>query len=74
MAFFKQRKNKRFNYTPRYLREQKDNSIEEIESKLREERFSVKRKGNIMTTLPVLIILFVVVLILMYVLEGYIKE
>lgn len=74
MIFFKQRKNKQFKYTPRNLREQQDSRIGENESKLREERFSVKRKGNILTSLTVLIVLIVMVLILMYVLEGYINE
>lgn len=70
-TLFKQRTNKRFSYKPRYQREQQDNIKDGFESKLKETQSSGKRKGNRLTSLPVLVILFVMVLILMYILNNY---
>lgn len=71
MSFLKQRKNKRFSYNPRYQREQQETRKDNFESKWLETRLSDKRKGNKLTSLPVLVILIVMVLILMYVLNSY---
>ncbi len=70
---FKQRKHKRFNYTPRY---QKDNTsteaeVEGFEAKWKNARNASKKRGSILTTLPALLIMLIAILVLMYILKGY---
>ena len=67
----RQRKNKRFSYKTRSQREQEDNGKEGIESKWRETRSSTRSKGNLLASLPVLLVLFFMVLILMYILNRF---
>lgn len=69
---FSNRRNKRFNYKSR-LKDSDGKSIDDIESKWDELRNNTKRRGNILTSLPVLIAFLALLLILMYVLNSYIK-
>ena len=67
---FKQRKNKRFSYAPRHLKE-KDNNTQGLESQWREARKTNKRKRNIFTSLPFLALFLISVLVLLYILGRY---
>lgn len=74
---FNQRKNKRFNYKTRFQDSNPDSIREEskddFETKWNEAKGAAKRKGNVFTSLPGLIILLVSLFILIYILEGYMK-
>lgn len=74
---FNQRKNKRFSYKPRFQDSDFDDyrkeSKADFETKWNDVKGSSKRRGNILTSLPALIIMLVSLFILMYILEGYIK-
>lgn len=71
MSLFKQRKNKSFNYRPRFQESNKIETKEEFEAKWNEVKETTKRRGSIFTTLPGLLIMLVAILILMYVLNTY---
>ncbi len=72
-----QRKNKRFSYKPRFQDSESDShreaSRDDLETKWTKIRGNTKRKGNVLTSLPALIIMLVSLFVLMYILEGYIK-
>ena len=74
---FNQRKNKRFSYKTRFQDSNPDSYREEskddFETKWNEAKGTTKRKGNVFTSLPALIILLVSLFILIYILEGYMK-
>ncbi|SHG43070.1 hypothetical protein [Winogradskyella jejuensis] len=70
---FKQRKNKKFNYTPRFQNSEETKSKDEFESKWDEVRQGSKRRGRVFSTLPVMIVMLIAVIILMYILNGYMK-
>ena len=70
---FSQRKNKRFSYKPRFQDSEVKESKDDFESKWNDARGAVKRKGNLLTSLPALIIMLVGLFVLIYVLNGYIK-
>lgn len=74
---FNQRKNKRFSYKPRFKDSNSDNYREEskndLEAKWNKMRGNTKRRGSILTSLPVLIIFLVSLFVLIYILNGYIK-
>ena len=74
---FNQRKNKRFSYKTRFQDSNPDSHREEskddFETKWNEAKGVAKRKGNVFTSLPALIILLVSLFILIYILEGYMK-
>lgn len=74
---FNQRKNKRFNYKPRSKDSNSDSYREEskndLEAKWNEIRGNTKRRGSILTSLPVLIIILASLFVLIYVLNGYTK-
>ena len=74
---FNQRRNKRFSYKPRFQDSDTDNNREEskadLETKWNEIKGSSKRRGNIFTSLPALIIMLLSLFVLMYILNGYMK-
>jgi len=70
---FNQRKNKRFSYKSRFQDSDEKESKADFEAKWNEAKESVKRKENVLTSLPVLILVLVSLFILIYILNGYIK-
>tara|TARA_R110002124_G_scaffold265564_1_gene432373 strand:- start:15133 stop:15360 length:228 start_codon:yes stop_codon:yes gene_type:complete len=74
---FNQRKNKRFSYKPRFQDSNPDSYREELkdglETKWNEVKGGAKRKGNVLTSLPALIIILVLLFVLIYILDGYMK-
>ncbi|MFT5215788.1 MAG: hypothetical protein ACI83H_000905 [Glaciecola sp.] len=70
---FNQRKNKRFSYKTRFQDSKKIESKDDFETKWNEVNGSNKRKGNVLTSLPALIIILVSLFVLMYILNGYMK-
>jgi type VI protein secretion system component VasF len=71
VALFKQRKNKRFNYKPRFLKDEREKVEKNLESQWQEIRASKKRKGSILTSLPFLVLFLIAVLVLFYILSQY---
>ena len=70
---FNQRKNKRFSYKSRFQDSDEKKSKDDLEAKWNEIRGNTKRRGNILTSLPALIIILVSLFALIYILNGYIK-
>ena len=70
---FKQRKHKQFNYRPRFQREERVPEEEDFEAKWQDARMTSQKRGKRFISLPVLIIMLVVIIMLMYVLDGYIN-
>ncbi|MEO1029958.1 MAG: hypothetical protein AAFX55_01055 [Bacteroidota bacterium] len=70
---FNQRKNKRFSYKPRFQDSEEEKSRERLEAKWDELRGNTKRRGNMFTSLPFLIVVLVALFVLIYILNGYIK-
>ncbi len=70
---FNQRKNKRFSYKSRFKDSKEKESNDDLEAKWNEIRGNTKRRGNIFTSLPVLIIILASLFVLIYVLNGYIQ-
>ena len=70
---FKQRKNKRFSYKPRFQDSSEQKSKDDFEAKWNEARRQTQRRGSILTSLPFLIIMLIAIVILMYILDGYMK-
>ena len=70
---FNQRKNKRFSYKSRFQDSKEKQSKDDLEAKWDEIRNNTKRRGNIFTSLPVLIIILASLFVLIYILNGYIK-
>jgi hypothetical protein len=72
---FNQRKNKRFSYKPRFKDSNSDGYREEskrdLEAKWNELRSNTKRRGNIFTSLPALIIILISLFVLIYILNRY---
>jgi len=68
-----QRKNKSFNYKPRFQDSKEIESKADFEAKWNKVKNSTKKRGSIFTSLPALLIMLVSLFILMYILEGYIK-
>jgi len=71
VKLFEQRKNKRFNYTPRHRHENEDNSERSLESQWDEVKKTNKRKSSVFTTLPFLVLFLITVLVLLYILSRY---
>jgi hypothetical protein len=73
---FNQRKNKRFSYKPRFKDPSSDNrrqeTKEDFETKWKEVNGVTKRKRNVFTSLPALILMLVSLVVLIYILDGYI--
>jgi len=70
---FNQRRNKRFNYKSRFKDSKDNKSKDDLEAKWDEMRNTTKRRANILSSLPALIIILVAIFVLIYILEGYIK-
>ncbi len=70
---FNQRKNKRFSYKPRFQDSTKEESKSDLEVKWDEMRGNTRRRGNVFTSLPALIIILASLFFLIYILNGYIK-
>ncbi|WP_179336275.1 hypothetical protein [Winogradskyella costae] len=69
---FKQRKNKRFNYKPRFQDSEDKKSRADFEAKWNDAKGGDKSRGKLLSTLPALIILLVLIFVLIYILEEYI--
>lgn len=70
MALFEQRKNRQFNYTPRFLKE-RENVEGSLNSQWKEVKTSTKRKRSIFTSLPILVLFLIALLIVLYLLNQY---
>lgn len=70
---FQQRKNKRFKYKPRLQDSDKRKSKDDFETKWDEAKGNDKRRGSVLTSLPALIVMLVLLFVLIYILDGYIK-
>ncbi|MBF8150718.1 hypothetical protein ITJ86_12470 [Winogradskyella sp. F6397] len=70
---FQQRKNKRFSYKPRFQDSDDKASKEDFETKWNKVKGGGKKRGSVLTTLPALIIMLVLLFVLIYILNGYIK-
>ncbi|WP_179351939.1 hypothetical protein [Winogradskyella vidalii] len=70
---FKQRKNKRFTYKPRFQDSEETKLKDGLESKWSEVKGTSKRSGSQLNTLVVLVVMLFSIFILYYILEGYIK-
>ena len=72
MTLFKQRKIRTFNYTPRFQKEEAKDEVERsLETQWKTVRSSSKRKQNIFTSIPFLVLFLIAVLILLYLLNQY---
>lgn len=71
MGLFKQNKNKRFNYTPRRLKEQDSHIKEQFESKRRDTKHVSKNKRNASSSLLVFILILGMIIALFYILDNY---
>jgi type VI protein secretion system component VasF len=71
VTLFKQRKNKQFNYKPRFLKEERDDLERNLESQWKVVKTSSKRMRNIFTTMPFLVLFLIAVLVLFYLLNQY---
>jgi type VI protein secretion system component VasF len=71
VTLFKQRKNKQFNYKPRFLKEERDDLERNLESQWKVVKTSSTRKRNIFTTMPFLVLFLIAVLVLFYLLNQY---
>jgi len=68
---FKQRKNRQFQYRPRFQDNKQDNDERNLESQWKDMKTSSKRKRRIFTSLPFLVLFLITVLILFYFLTQY---
>lgn len=69
---FQQRKNKRFTYKSRLQDSEEKESKADFETKWNEIKGNTKKRGNVFTSLPALIVMLVSLFVLLYILEGYI--
>ena len=70
---FQQRKNKRFTYKSRLQDSEEKESKADFEAKWNEIKGNEKKRGNVFTSLPALLVILVSLFVLLYILEGYIK-
>lgn len=68
---FNQRKNKRFNYRPRFSESESQESNRKFEEEWDKLRGTTQRRTKRFTSLPAMILMLIAVLILMYILNGY---
>lgn len=68
---FNQRKNKRFSYKPRFQDSDEKKSKGDFETKWNGAKDGTKRRGRKLSSLPSLILMLVLIVVLMYILEGY---
>jgi type VI protein secretion system component VasF len=71
VTLFKQRKNKQFKYKPRFLKDEREDLQQDLESHWKAVKASSKRKRNIFTSLPFLVLFLIAVLVLLYLLNQY---
>lgn len=71
MKLFEQRKNKRFNYTPRHSQEQENESVHSLESQWNEVKQANTRKSRKITSLPFLVLFLITILVVLYILSTY---
>ncbi len=71
MSFFKQRKPRTFNYTPRHLDDTDKIQKNDLESQWRDMRQAAKRKKSIFSSLPYMVLFLIGILILLYILTRY---
>jgi len=71
VTLFKQRPNKKFNYTPRYAKNGDDKNSSSLESQWKGVKTSAKRKRIVFTSLPFLVLFLITVLIVLYILNQY---
>jgi hypothetical protein len=70
---FKQRKNKRFTYKPRFQDSEETKLKDGLESKWRDVKGTTKGRGRSMNSLVVWVLMLVSIVIVYYILESYIK-
>ncbi|WP_431158555.1 hypothetical protein [Winogradskyella poriferorum] len=70
---FKQKKNKKFSYKPRFDETQNGKSTSNFEAKWNDARRETQRRGSFLTSLPALLVMLIAIIVLMYILEGYIN-
>ncbi len=71
MNLFQQRKNKRFSYIPKHLRESQDKSGENIKSQWESIRNKGKYKSNPTNKLVVLLIILGMIIVVWFILNQY---
>jgi type VI protein secretion system component VasF len=71
VTLFKQRKSRPFNYKPRFLKDEREDLQQDLESHWKAVKASSKRKRNIFTSLPFLVLFLIAVLVLLYLLNQY---
>jgi len=71
---FNQRKPRRFNYKGKISDSKKSPSHEDLKAQWDQIRGNTKRKKSFITSIPMLIVFLVFAFILMYILNGYIKQ
>ena len=70
---FKQRKNRKFNYKPRFQDSHEKMVKEDFESKWNAAKPSSKRRISFFSSLSTMLVFLIAVIVLMYILNGYIK-
>jgi len=68
---FGQRKNKKFHYAPRFQKDAAENEMQNFESQWKAMKSTSKRKQNLLTSLPFLVLFLITVLIVFYLLTQY---
>ena len=68
---FKQRKNRQFSYKPRFQDADTDSEVKVFERKWKEARSTSQKRGKRFLSLPRLVIMLIAILIMMYILNGY---
>ncbi len=71
MNLFKQRKNKRFTYTPRHQKENESDDTRNLEAQWEEVKSLNKRKQKRFITLPLLVLFLIAILVIWYILSRY---
>lgn len=71
LILFKQRKNKKFNYKPRFQNSEQQDAKDDFETKWGEVRQGSKKRGRLFSSLPVMLLMLIAVIVLMYILNGY---
>lgn len=70
---FQQRKHKSFNYKPRFEASQSKKLKEDFKSKWDTVKPTLKVRRSLLTSFSVLLILLIAIVVIIYVLNGYIK-
>ncbi|OMP30454.1 hypothetical protein BKM32_13845 [Mangrovimonas sp. DI 80] len=71
MNLFGQRKNKRYSYTPKHLKNEEKEARDTMESQWKEVRNANHRKKSFLISLPFLVLFLITVLVLLYILSRY---